>query len=215
MRFPTACDICTRQKVGSELFHGSIEIGPRPFKGPSPLVMLVGQDPTVAKGQVDSVLDLENLSGSLYKYIVVEILKPAGLKLDEVYATDLVKCRFPDNQTPKAISQNHSVTIKDFLSPFFGNCRQWFFEEVRETRPRVILSLGQPVHQLLIEEFGWDAPGRMKEAFGNVYEVTLLGDNILYAPSIHINSKRQLHYKNLWKRFIQNLGEAVDSARIV
>jgi len=215
MSFPKDCDVCVKAKVNTHLFHGNIELALRPIKGTNPSVLLAGQDPTIAKGQVYSVLDLENTRGSLYKYIVAEILEPAGLKLDNVYATDLVKCRFPENQTPKAISTNHGMTIKDFLSPFFYNCRHWFFQEAKEAHPKIILSFGEPVHQLLIKEFDWAVPTKMKDAFSNIYKVSLLGHNTFYAPCIHINSKRHPHYKNLWNKFIQNLREAVISADIV
>ncbi len=209
MGFPKDCDICVKTKINTHLFNGNIELALRPIKGANPSVLLAGQDPTISKGQVSSVLDLENTSGSLYKYIVAEILEPAGIKLDNIYATDLVKCHFPANKTPKAISKNHGITIKDFLTPFFCNCRQWFFQEVLEIHPKIILSFGEPVHQLLIEEFGWAVPTEMKDAFSNIYKVSLLGNNIFYAPCIHINSKEHLHYKNLWNKFIQNLRGAV------
>jgi len=213
--FPKTCDICAKAKVNTHLFHGNIELALRPIQGANPSVLLVGQDPTIAKGQIYAVLDLENTRGSLYRYIVTEILKPVGLKPDNIYATDLVKCRFPDNQTPKAISKNHGMTIEDFLYPFFCNCRQWFLQEVREIHPKIILSFGEPVHQLLIEEFNWAVPAKMKSAFSNTYKVTLLGDNALYVPCIHINSKEKPYYKNLWNKFIQNLTGAVISIGIV
>ena len=215
MGVPETCDKCAREKINAGLFEGSIEIGARPFKGPNPSVMLVGQDPTIAKGQVDSVLDLENPGGQLYRFLVSEILERVGLKVENVYATDLVKCRFPNNQTPRAISQNHRIGIKDFLCPFFRNCRQWFFQEVREIRPRLLLSLGQPVHQMLIEEFGWNIRPRMKDAVSEFRKVELLGEDAFYVPCIHINSRAHSHYRDLWEKFIQNLGKAVDSAGIV
>ena len=177
--------------------------------------MLDCQEPTTSKGAVYSVLDLENTSGSLYRYIVNEILEPVALSLNNIYATDAVKCRFPDNQKPYAISKKHDITTKDFLSPFFCNCRHWFLQEVQEIHPNIMLPFGEPVHQLLIEEFHWVVPTSMKDAFSNIYKVNLLGDIIFYLPCIHINTKNLSHYKNLWNKFIQNLKEAVISTRIV
>ena len=214
MGFPKNCDTCGELKVNAHLYHDNLKLALRPFKGTKPSVLLAGQDPTIAKRQVYSALDLENTNGRLYKYIVGEILEPAELTLDNVYATDLVKCHFPDNQTPKAISEKHGISMKDFLYPFFRNCRRWFLQEVQEIRPKILLSFGEPVHQLLTEEFGWAVPIRMKDAFSNIYEVRLQGDNTLYAPCVHINSKGHVHYKKLWNRFIQNLREAVISSTI-
>lgn len=209
MDFPRACNICVKEGINAHLFLGNLELALRPLEGANPLVLLVGQDPTIAKGQIYFVLDLDNPNGRLYKYIVSEILKPVGLTLENIYATDLIKCRFPNNQTPKIISKNHGLTIKDFISPFFHNCRRWFFQEVRGIRPRVVLSFGEPTHQMLVEEFGWDVPSKMREAFGCVYKVSLLDNKIFYAPCIHINTKGKAHYRKLWPKFIQNLKEAI------
>ena len=215
MGFPKACNICVKEGINAHLFLGNLELVLRPFEGGNPLVLLVGQDPTIAKGQIYSVLDLENPNGRLYKYIVSEILKPVGLTLENIYATDLIKCRFPDNQTPKVISQNHGLTIKDFLSPFFRNCRQWLSQEAKEIRPKIILSFGEPVHQMLVEEFGWTVPIKMKEAFSNIYPTNLFGGNAFYLPCIHINTKGKPHYRTLWPKFIQNLKEAIILTSII
>ncbi len=214
MGFPRECNLCVKAKTNKHFFQGDIELALRPVEGSNPSVMLVGQDPTVARGQIYSVLDLENTRGSLYKYIVGTILEPVGLKLDDVYATDLVKCRFPDNQTPRAVAKKHGMGITSFLFPFFRNCREWFLQEVNVIRPKIILSFGEPVHQLLIEEFGWSVSTSMKEAFGITYKVWVLGDDTYYAPCIHINSRGHSHYRDLWSKFIENLDGAVISAGI-
>ncbi len=190
MGFPRTCNICVKEGINAHFFLGNLELALKPFKGDNPSVLLVGQDPTIAKGQIYSVLDLENPSGRLYKYIVYEIFKPVGLTLETIYATDLIKCRFPNNQTPsKIISKNHGLTIKDFLRPFFCNCRQWFFQEVKDIHPKIMLSFGEPVHQMLVEEFRWTVPIKMKEAFSNIYPTSLFGENTFYLPCIHINTK--------------------------
>ena len=55
----------------------------------------------------------------------------------------------------------------------------------------------------------------MKGAFGDVYSVSLLGENVYYVPCIHIRSKNQPHYSNLWDKFIQRLNETVVAALII
>lgn len=210
MTYPIDCYLCVRAKTNSNMFSGDVQLPLRPIRGTNPSVMITGQDPTIAKRQDYSVLDLENKS----KYLDVNILSPVGLKLDNIYATDLVKCRFPDKQTPKKISQKNKIKIKNFLDPFFYNCRHWFRQEVNEIHPKILLALGEPVHQLLIEEFSWDVPKGMKDAFGNIYKIDLLGDNALYVPCIHINSRRNSYYKKLWPKFIWNLKHAMISVGI-
>lgn len=162
-------------------------------------------------------MGLEEKKSPLYTYIVTEILKPAGLELDEVYATNLIKCRFPNNQTPRDISKRHGMSMKEFLAPFWHNCERWFRQEVREIHPKIVLSFGEPAHQLLAEGFCWNVSTRIKEAFGNIYEVRLLGENVHYAPCIHINSRGHEHYKKQgvhWNTFIQNLRKVVDSVSV-
>lgn len=214
MGFPEACDICVKDRVNVELFEGNLELAVKPIIGANPSVFLVGQDPTLTRRQLFSVLDLDNPQGRLYGYIINDIFEPLGVTLDDIYATDLIKCRFPDYQTPKAIAQDHGMTTTEFLSPFFSNCQQWFVQEVHEIRPKIIMSLGEPVHQLLVEEFVWAVPTHMKEAFSNIYIVNVLGHNAFYAPCIHFNSKGYIHYKNLWDFFIQNLGQLVQKMGI-
>jgi uracil-DNA glycosylase len=87
--------------------------------------------------------------------------------------------------------------------------------EVKEIQPRIILSFGQPVHQILVESFGWkmNVPLGMKEAFGKTYSVDLLGHTTTYVPCIHINSRGHSHYKNLRDSFIHKLRLAVDKGR--
>ncbi len=206
--FPKECDLCIKTKINSRMFSGNIELLTKPIRGTNPSIMLVGQDPTIAKGQVRSVLDLENTSGTLYRYITADILSHARLTLNNIYVTNLIKCQFPNNQTPKSLSEKHKVKMKDFLSPFFNNCKHWFFKEVREIHPKIILSLGEPVHQFLIEEFSWSVPIRMKDAFSNVFKVNLHGNNVLYIPCIHINTRGHRHYKERWQKFILSLKKA-------
>jgi hypothetical protein len=57
------------------------------------------------------------------KFVVVDILETAGLKLDRLYTTDLAKCQSLNNQTPKTVSERHAIIVKDFKYPFFYNCR--------------------------------------------------------------------------------------------
>lgn len=215
MGFPGNCDDCIRAKTNAGLFHGEIEFKLRPFIGTRPSVLLAGQDPTMAEREVNCVLDLENEDGELYRHIVTDTLEPANLGLDNVYATDLIKCRFPDNQKPKLVAENHGMEIEDFLLPFFSNCRKWFLEEIEEIRPKIILSFGQPVHRMLIEEFAWPVPSNMKEAFSRAYEVEVPIGHVLYLPCVYGHTVAvHPYYKNLWPRFIQNLKEAVISAAI-
>lgn len=214
MGYPKKCDVCVREALRADMFNGKLQLSVQPFMGTSPLVMIVGQDPTLTKRDVDTVLELNKPHRRLYRYLVGKILEPAGIDLaKDIYATNLIKCRFPNNETPKVIAKKRKESLKDFLYPFFQNCKQWFVEEVKEIRPRIVLPLGQPVHQLLVGEWLSSVPLKMKDAFGNIYPIHLCDHEIIYCPSIHYNTRGHRYYKNLWSQFVANLMRTVDKGR--
>ncbi len=67
-----------------------------------------------------------------------QILGAVGLSRDEVYATNIVKCRPPANRTP--------------LPPEIATCTAlWLKPQLALLRPRVILSLGNTPTQYLLQ----------------------------------------------------------------
>jgi len=213
MGYPDKCDFCVKEALTAVAFTGNLELSVQPFIGTSPLVMIVGQDPTLTRRDVDTVLELNKPHSRLYRYLVGEILEPAGIDLaKDIYATNLIKCRFPKNETPRVIAENRKESLRDFLHLFFQNCKQWFAEEVKEIRPRIVLVLGQPVHQMLVGEWLLSVPFMMKDGFGNVYPVNLCDHKTIHTPCIHYNSRGHRYYKNLWSQFVDNLARTVDKA---
>lgn len=221
MGYPETCDLCVRKKTNAHLFEGDIELSVRPFKGNNPKVMLVGLNPTLRDRRVSYVFDLENEHSSLYRYIVDDILKPTGLDLEDIYAINLVKCTFPDE--PRRICEEANLgkkneAVKEFISPFFQHCRQYFEAEVREIKPKILVAFGEIPHQMLVEEFGWNkqkVEKGMKNAFGNVYPVNLFGDDILYAPCIRKRAEGHVELRNRFPTFVENLKKYVISADTV
>jgi uracil-DNA glycosylase family 4 len=183
--------------------------------------MLVGLNPTLRKGKVSCVFEL-NKESSISKYIIDDILKPTGLKLEDTYATNLVKCTFPKNQEPGVICENtqgkkHNKTIRNFLSPFFHYCREHFEAEVHEIKPKIIISFGEIPHQLLVEAFDLDkqkVEKAMKNAFSYIYPVNLLGHKVCYAPCIRKKAIGHKLLKELFPEFIENLRKAVEKLKI-
>jgi uracil-DNA glycosylase family 4 len=216
MGYPDICNKCVKQKVNVDLFQGNIKLIAKPFKGNKPKVMLVGLNPTLGKGDASCVLELNNKRSSIFKFIVDKILKPVGLKLEDTYATNLVKCTFPNNQEARDICKdaktNIKITVKDFYSPFFHNCREHFEAEVREIKPKIIISFGEIPHQLIVEAFSLDVEKAMKKAFSKIYRVNLLGHEAYYAPCIREAAKGHKVLSELLPVFIKNLKKEVKSA---
>jgi len=66
------------------------------------------------------------------------------------------------------ISEKRGITIEEFLNTFFTNCKQLLIQEISEIRPKIVISLGELAHQLIMEEFCWDTPTKMRDVFGNI-----------------------------------------------
>lgn len=225
MCYPKKCNICVKEGINTKLFEGDLELSVRPFRrGNNPKVMLVGLNPTLANKQVRTVFDFDNEDSQIFKYITRDILKPTGIKLYEhIYATNLVKCTFPYKQEPRVICKKafhknpDNKTVKNFLSPFFQNCKKYFKEEINQINPKIVISFGEVPHQLIVEEFDLQSQKvdkDMKKAFSNIYHVNILHHDFLYLPCIRLIVKPRPYFRDLWNVFIRRLQETVISVGI-
>lgn len=223
MGYPKACNICNEKRINAD----KLELSVKAFqKGKGPKVMLIGLNPTLAKREANYVLELENEKSSIRKFIVNEVLHPAGLKLEEhVYATNLVKCSFPKNQEPRIICKGiygnaDNQTVKKFLFPFFRECKRYFVEEVKEIKPKIMIVFGEVPHQLLVEEKKWglqkqNVEPAMKNAFGKKYDINLFGLDVSYFPCIRQKGEAHAYLKGKLPDFQKNLKKTVSSLRII
>lgn len=85
-------------------------------------VMIVGEAP--GQREDDSGVPFVGRSGKLLE----AILEKNGLSRDEIYITNIVHCRPPDNRTP---------TMDEIRT-----CRKYFVDEVNIIRPDIIIALG-------------------------------------------------------------------------
>jgi len=112
---------------------------PSPFHGGGQIKLIVlGQDPTVhnaqSRSRISTVLDL-NCKGNLYKYLS-QLCEGLGVKLDNVYATNLFKNFF---QIPPTKMQD--TVCMQFL-PFWLPVLK---EELGRFPDVPVITLGQPV----------------------------------------------------------------------
>jgi len=215
MGYPTSCSICLDKKANAIL--GELALSVKPFRpGDNPSIMLVGLNPTLKKKmkRVKTVLDLDNVEGNFYKFTVSDVLEPVGIALEDVYATNLIKCTFRDE--PRDISKDirgsdEDGAVKQLLAPFFHHCKRYLMEELREVNPRLVIAFGNKTHQFIVEEFNLEAQGvkyKMKDAFGHVYRVSVLGRNVCYAPCIREAAKGLPVFQKSWQPFIRGLRES-------
>jgi DNA polymerase len=68
--------------------------------------------------------------------LLTKIIEAMGLKRQEVYIANVVKCRPPDNRTP--------------LPDEIGTCSPYLFRQVSAIRPRVVVCLGTQAAQAVL-----------------------------------------------------------------
>ena len=214
MGYPASCNICSEHKA--ELGIGGLELSVKSFKqGDNPAVMLVGLNPTLTKKKAHTVFELNNKKSPIYSYIVNDVLLPSGISLDDVYATNLIKCTFRDE--PRIIAGNVSgdkdnKAVKEFLAPFFNYCKSYFVEELKEIKPRLVISFGEVPHQLIVNELDLtkqNVKPRMKDAFGHLYQVNAHGSDFYYAPCIRVVAKRHPVFQEAWEPFITGIWDVM------
>lgn len=130
-------------------------------------VLFLGQDPTIVSSRhIPVVLDLNNLSGQLSKYIFNNICRTLGFNKERVLAWNLVNRYF----TKKPRDLAHDIQIELYLRNKFlqldGSRNDWktvrflyhYFIEfgkqeleyvINKYQPNIIISLGEPVFRVL------------------------------------------------------------------
>jgi uracil-DNA glycosylase len=127
---------------------------PSPFLGSGPIkLVIVGQDPTVARTEsrdhITTVLNLNNPSGALFRYLN-KLCNELGLDLRKnVYATNACKCFF--TQRPTTIKTETGVDVLREIADIWLPILKIELEMFPKAK---IISLGQPVLSMLVREGG-------------------------------------------------------------
>lgn len=126
------CEICDLEV---NKFYPEKGFGRLPIKRGIKKVLLVGINPSV-KRFADSMF-VGAFTGRTSGDLLQELLEQAGIKKDELYITNLVRCSTPANSPLK--------------EKYINNCKDYLFEEIRLIQPKVIVSLGKCVIDFLKE----------------------------------------------------------------
>jgi len=89
------------------------------------------------------------------------LLKSIGLRRDQVYITNIVKTRPPNNRDP--------------LPQEILNCKPWLDRQIRLISPRIIVTLGRL-------SMGLFMPGK---TIGQIHGTSLSKDGVTYFPMYH------------------------------
>ncbi len=224
MGYPIACQACVDAGTGAQFVHGLLSLRTRPVRGTNPLIMLIGQDPTLSSGLAQTALCMgKDEEHPLRDWIVSQILKPNLIPQKFIYATNAVKCTFPGNRTPSHIAHDAGRDPFEVLWPFFSNCKKHLVSEIEMIRPKIIVSFGQATHQLLVESFRWRAPLLLAKAFGQKFPAECGELQFTYIPCIHFKTwaacvanatPLQPVYRDLWPAFMDTLKAEVSTQRI-
>jgi len=145
------------ERGSPELFRGSKEAD----------ILFLGQDPTIVSPRhIPVVLDLNNSSGQLSKYIFGKICKTLSLSRRRVLAWNLVNRYFVKKPRDLADDLRVEPYLSDQYSQLNGNKNDWktvrflyhYFMEfgkeeleyvVSKYQPCILISLGEPVFRVL------------------------------------------------------------------
>lgn len=99
-----------------------------------------------------------------------ELLKAANLKREEVYITNIVKCRPPNNRDPTDEEIKACYPYLDF--------------QINHIKPRVIIALGRHASRVIFERYNLEFTGISRE-HGKPREVSTLFGKIKIVPMYH------------------------------
>lgn len=128
-------------------------------------VMFIGEAP--GRSEDEAGRPFVGAAGKLLN----ELLQSNNLKREEVFITNVVKCRPPENRDP--------------LEDEILNCSHFTNSIIQLIQPSIIVTLGNHAGRYVIEVLGgarWHGVSRMR---GNVYKVTLFGRETLVIPTYH------------------------------
>ncbi len=102
--------------------------------------------------------------------VLDELLREIGLSRDEVYITNIVKCRPPENRDP---------TEEEIKA-----CSPYLDRQIDIIRPKVIVPLGRHSMRYILEKFGFPVEP-ISRIHGETFEAHTLFGRIVIMPSYH------------------------------
>jgi DNA polymerase len=99
-----------------------------------------------------------------------ELLKHAGLKRDEIFITNIVKCRPPDNRTP---------SFKEIKT-----CSLFLNQQLKILKPKLVIALGNVAASYFFKKFNLKFSS-MKKAHGKIYSISNFLFNFFLIPTYH------------------------------
>ena len=138
---------------------------------PSSGILLVGEAPGYNEdmrgvpfcGKAGDVLDI--------------LLSSVGMKREDVYITNIIKCRPPQNRDPEPVE--------------IESCREYLEKQIELIKPRIIGCLGRHSLRYFMDRFSFNVSGTITTLHGKVFELSedmFSGTKVvaLYHPAVAV-----------------------------
>lgn len=129
-------------------------------------IMLVGEAPGLNESKTG-----RPFCGKAGK-VLDELLNSAGIKREDVYITNILKDRPPDNRDP--------------LPQEIEACIPYLKRQIKAINPKVMGCLGRHAMNVLMEEFGIGSAGAISQIHGKVFEADRIKIVPLYHPAVAV-----------------------------
>ena len=102
--------------------------------------------------------------------ILDELLNSIGLKRDEVYIANILKCRPPDNRNP--------------LITEIKSCKEHLDKQIELIQPKIIVPLGKFACSYILEKFGFQQEN-ISKIHGKIFQKNTLIGQVTIIPMYH------------------------------
>ncbi len=102
--------------------------------------------------------------------LLTELIEMIGLNRKNVFITNVVKCRPPNNRDP--------------LKEEIDACKPYLFKQIEIIKPRIIVTLGRHSTLTILHHMGIKVHG-ISSVRGQIFKGELLGINITVIPTYH------------------------------
>lgn len=102
--------------------------------------------------------------------VLDDLLSEIGLKREDVFITNVVKCRPPGNRDPKPEE--------------IAACSPFLDEQIKVINPKIIVTLGNYATSYILNKFGFKAEN-ISKVRGKVFKVTTLLTTLKIIPTYH------------------------------
>jgi uracil-DNA glycosylase len=134
------CNACSLMQDNRKLSIPYIPIHPKP----DAKYMFIGRDPSPRTATVVGVRE----GKSVFINEVFNIADEAGIPEEYIYITDMCKCHWrTSRRTPWKGTKKRSASLPLEISEICFNT--WLYKEIEIFKPKIIISFGDEVYQLL------------------------------------------------------------------